>query len=258
MAYTDWSRIAEGTGRGVIVAIDFESGRPEPGFRDLAERLTVPYGMVQPAPPAVPPFADGRSYVRSWAAELGDNGVEVVAVFGYCASSSLACSLASELERDGRRPHVLLVDPHLTNGGMVYYQFLLAVQQFERVLELGALDATQKVAREVCSDPTLSRVTEVLPAQYRAVAEQAFDDLGDDEVLDELCGRFSSYLGHLLAGRSLAYTDSTADCVAVFSTEYGPPDGYRGRIERIDVAHMDLLNAPEVTDAVHRLLDVAP
>ncbi|HKD97659.1 MAG TPA: hypothetical protein VKB69_08655 [Micromonosporaceae bacterium] len=257
MAYTDWLRIGEGTGPGVIVAIDFESGRPEPGFRDLARRLAVPYGTVQPTPPAIPPFSDGRGYVRAWAAELAGGGVDVAAVFGYCASGSLACSLALELGREGRRPHVFLVDPHLANGGMVYYQFLLAVQQFERVLEFGALDAAQRAAHEVCSDPTLSRVTDVLPALYRDIAEQAFEDLADDDVLDELCGRFSSYLGFLLAGRSLAYADSTADCLAVFSTEYDPPDGYRGRMQRIGVPHMDLLNAPEVTDAVHQLLGVA-
>lgn len=255
MGFTDWSRLTEGTASGVIVAVDFESGRPEPGFRDLAANLRVPYGLVQPAPPAVTASAGGREYVRSWAAEIGESGVEVRAVFGYCASGSLACSLAAELERDGHRPHVLLVDPHLATGSMVYYQFLLAVQQFQRVLGFGALDAAQKVAHTVCSDPTLARVAEVLPAEYRNIAAQAFDDFDDDDVLDELCGRFNGYLAHLLAGRSLAYVDSTDDSVAVFSTEYEPPEGYRGRMERINVPHMDLLSAPEVADAVHRLLE---
>lgn len=254
MEYADWLRFYEGTTSGVIVAVDFESGRPEPDFSDLADQLQLPYSMVMPPVPTEPALDNGRSYVESWASELRHDAVDVKAIFGYCAGGSLACSLATELGRYGRKPQVLLIDPHLANGGIIYFQFMLAVQQFDRYLDPDEVDAAQQLAHAACSDPTLATVAELLPSTYRRISAKAFKDLEADEISDELCERFQQYLNYLMAARAIDYHDADEDVLALFSTEYEPPMHYRGRTLKFDVAHMKLLSDSRVADAVLELL----
>src|SRR5829696_8540954 len=112
MIPNEWRRIRSGSGDEVLVAIDFESGRREPGFSDLSRVLDIPAGIVQPTPPKVELGEDfGARYVDEWA------------------------RLIDRLNGLGKSVPVLLFDPDEVGGSMIFYQFMLAVQQFGDFLD---------------------------------------------------------------------------------------------------------------------------
>src|SRR5829696_1471833 len=126
MIPNEWRRIRSGSGDEVLVAIDFESGRREPGFSDLSRVLDIPAGIVQPTPPKVELGEDfGARYVDEWARLIDQNDLKVRAVLGYCSGGALACGLAERLNGLGKSVPVLLFDPDEVGGSMIFYQFML-------------------------------------------------------------------------------------------------------------------------------------
>ncbi|HEX6871093.1 MAG TPA: hypothetical protein VF163_08345 [Micromonosporaceae bacterium] len=255
MAFSDWHQVRPATAgeNGVIVALDFESSRTEPGFRELSAHLDLPYAIAQPAVSALPVAPTGPAYVAALLAELHEAEVPVVGVFGYCASGALACSLASALGAGARRPRVVVVDPYRADSSMVYYQFLLAVQQFARMVGQEEQDHTQETALTLCRAADWAMIARELPLMYRRVAEAAFDPDDDVDIIDELSERYTAYLGYLLASRESGYQDSRSEDVAVLSTSYQVPEGFVGHSFQFDVKHADLIGLPAVADVVRQV-----
>ncbi len=243
MIPNDWRLLAGGDTTTIMVGVDFESGRMEPGFADLAPLLALPYSLVQPAPPIVSGVDGlGVRYVEAWVREVKDNDLDVRAVFGYCAGGSIACAMATELGLVGYRPAVVLLDPDEVSGSMLCYQFMLAVQQFGEFMNPDELASLIEAARAKCRGSDLTDPARWLVEEYRRVAQRALVDLGaDDELVDELSQRFAQYVEYLLACWQVGYGTAEDDVLTILSEDYRLPAGVGGVVRRFPVNHLDIL-----------------
>jgi hypothetical protein len=252
-----WRQVADGRGDEVVLAIDFKSGRPEPGFGDLARVLKVPFGMVEPVPPAVDPSAGvGERYLDEWERLIRASGLRVRGVMGYCAGGALACALAARLGAGGDRPAVVLFDPDEVSGAMIFYQFMLAVQQFNEFSDPDELSDAIDRARAICDDPALPLVADRLPAEYREIATRAFAEMGleDDENVADLVMRFGQFVHYLLASWEAGYGTADASTLAIMSDGYGAPPGLGATVLRVPAKHAEFLSSPDVAASAAELL----
>jgi len=207
--------------------------------------------MAQPEPPLLSAATEATNYIRSWADQLDQ--VDVRGVFGYCSGGALACGLAAELGRRGHRPPTLLVDPFPATGDTLYHQFTEASAQLATMVDGETLAAATAAARAVCVEPGLARAGRELPKAFAELARRALSTVDDEDVVDELCDGFETYVNYLMAAHWLGYRDSAVDTAAVFSSDYAPPPDYVGKSLTIAVPHTRLFLTDGLVDAVHEL-----
>jgi hypothetical protein len=110
-----WRRLRDaGAGADVVLTVDFTvaKARAQAGFAELAPQLPDRFAVWstdEKSWPTTP--GDPSAQLAQWL-DSGDFAGPVGAVFGFCASASLAGALAAHLAaRDGIAPRLVLFDP---------------------------------------------------------------------------------------------------------------------------------------------------
>jgi hypothetical protein len=255
-------RIAEsGTGTdGAILAVDFaNTGRPDSGFGSLLPHLGTDHTLwetVVPEPGAETGMS-GADYLDRWTEELADADPPVVAVFGYCASSTFALALADRVARWQDRPRTVLFDPtKITGPTVLRYGFQPVVDSLVPVLGEEEVERSREAARkatESCQE--LSELTVELLRIYSEAGTAAFAKIGlRADRAEELVAWFRSYLHYVVAASALRVDGDPAGVTVIRANDL--PDGpFRAERElRYDVAHTGLLGHRDVARAVSGLL----
>ncbi|MBE1502208.1 hypothetical protein H4696_009308 [Amycolatopsis lexingtonensis] len=244
----------------VIITVDFTvTGRPEAGFAELATHLETPYGVWESLPPAVGDETgmNGDDYLDRWTTELRESGVEVKAVFGYCASSVFALAIADRVGTWQAKPQVVLFDPTAATGFTVlYYGFFRVVDALAAVLtddEVRDAHAAGETAQQTHDD--LETLTKEFVRIYREVGGTAFERVGlEADRAEELVSWFSSYMTYLVAASQLTVPADLSGVDVIRSAELPGALEIGAREVRFDIDHSGLLSQPEVAQAVSGLL----
>jgi len=244
----------------VIITVDFTvTGRPEAGFAELATHLETPYGVWESLPPAVGDETgmNGDDYLDRWTTELRESGVEVKAVFGYCASSVFALAIADRVATWQAKPQVVLFDPTAATGFTVlYYGFFRVVDALAAVLtddEVRDAHAAGETAQQTHDD--LETLTKEFVRIYREVGGTAFERVGlEADRAEELVSWFSSYMTYLVAASQLTVPADLSGVDVIRSAELPGALEIGAREVRFDIDHSGLLSQPEVAQAVSGLL----
>ncbi|MEU7787590.1 hypothetical protein [Amycolatopsis sp. NPDC049159] len=244
----------------VIITVDFTvTGRPEAGFAELATHLETPYGVWESLPPAVGDETgmNGDDYLDRWTTELRASGVEVKAVFGYCASSVFALAIADRIATWQDKPRVVLFDPTAATGFTVlHYGFFRVVDALAAVLtddEVRDAHAAGETAQQTHDD--LETLTKEFVRIYREVGGTAFERVGlEADRAEELVSWFSSYMTYLVAASQLTVPADLAGVDVIRSAELPGALEIGAREVRFDIDHSGLLSQPEVAQAVRGLL----
>ncbi|NEA99070.1 hypothetical protein [Streptomyces sp. SID13726] len=257
-------RVTEGdphAGAPVVLAVDFTAtGRPEAAFAALARGLKTGHAVWESLapPPGEEQGMTAEDYLLGWTGELRAQSVTVSHVFGYCASSVFALSLAERVGGWQHTPSVVLFDPTAINGETVLrYGFRPVVDSLAGVLGPDDVaDAYREGEQAVADIPELAALAQEFVHIYRRFGWAAFERLGlRADRAEELVGWFRSYLHYVVAAGRMPVVTGLPDVSVVRSSDL--PGNLDVRADRelcFDVDHAELLGRPEVAEAVRDLL----
>ncbi len=252
-----WERLSNGSGQGIVLAVDFEAvGRPEACFSDLVTILDPPrevWAVTQPAAGQDMP-ASADAYLRYWSGGLREGGWEISAVLGYCAGAVFAAALAEQIAQWQATPVAVLLDPEPPTGATLRKQFGHAMRG------LAASGAQLGWVREslgrLGDSPDLSWLAAELSSLYKQASEPVFFRIGlGPEMQADLLASFRSLMSYLVAAASAGAGERWASATAIVSAvPICEPDGVVCQI-RTGVDHADLLRSPVVAGLVSKLLE---
>ncbi|MEW2293074.1 hypothetical protein ABZ719_10260 [Streptomyces sp. NPDC006743] len=258
----NWSRIRTGDAP-VVLAVDFYgTGRQEATFRHLCDLLHDPvevWHAVAPTPDGDWSAATGAEYLRWWTEGLDTvlAGQPARAVVGYCAGGVFASALADVLaERDGHRPQVVLFNPGAPGVATLTRDFrgLVAGMDVLTDEERAGLLAEMTAIRQAHAPDALVPVAEQYAALYRKGCDMLCERLGVDASLGaELAAILDSYLAYLTAALDVPPAPQWRTATSLTSREHRGT-GFTDTEHGFDVARADLLNSPQVADALAALL----
>ncbi len=253
MTGKSWHVLAQGPGRDVVLAVDFNStGRTTAAFRDLVGLLDPPLTVWETAAPPVTVTPD--AYVDWWLAEVRRSGRQVNAVVGYCAGAVLAARIAAELAV----PRLVLFDPELPNSTGLYRDFHAAGDSMAAMMMPGELDRYHAAADRVRAErgDDLIAVGRELGEVFTATMGGIAERIGlDNEVRDELAGVFGTLVRYLTAATLYDPEPRWARATAIRSAGGRAVDV--GHDVVLDVGHDDLLRHTGTARALSDLLGTA-
>lgn len=254
MELTNW-RCPGGGGDTLVLAVNFDAGRGDAGFADLAARLghhTVWETAPLPATGDLLPQSAPEEYVRPWLDEAVRHGRPVGAVLGMCAAAPLARLLARGVQAAGLgSPPVLLFDPLPVDRDTLVTEFELALTPLRGRMEPAELHEFGQAA--ALTGPDLVPGAATLLEAYTRAVRTVCGRLGVADTLQtQLAGRFTRYLTYLLAA---ARADRPGGARVVLSRDHTAPwPGEPELTTRFDVPGAKLLAAPEVAAFTERAL----
>jgi hypothetical protein len=270
-----WRVLRDG-GADVAVAFDFENGRKEAGFADLAEllpdgRTLLEFefggGDLRDRP------LDPTALCRLILADLRADGRRLTATLGYCAGAGLACLLA-ELATDAADQDcpVLLFDPLVLDGAAVVRAYQAGVEGLRPAVDESDYQAALAVGRRVLPSTEEAyrrpEVIDELAAGYAVLVRRSGEraglpaELRDQmvEVEAELVSHFAAYLAYLAttAGVDLDRSGQAGPRrppVVVASAEHDMPAEFAPFLrQRLDVPRPSLLSDSRVAAVVDAVL----
>jgi hypothetical protein len=262
MQLTNWYQIRPRNAPGVVLAVDFMSGRDEPDLAQFTDRLALPYTTLGTLAPEAVPHGDPTAYVNCWHSEIVANQLQVHAVLGHCASASFAIALTARLTADASAagtapPLALLLNPEAVNLRMFHWQFVWAIEPFVSYLPEMTIEKAHDIARRCAESngPDLGSVGLVLCREFRALISPAFHALDLDETAtDEMCERFESYMSYLTAAWRLSSCASSVNLAMFLTTDHDAPDGLAGDMQIFDVPAAELLVSTGVASAAEKVM----
>jgi hypothetical protein len=252
MELTNWRQLSDG-GPDLVPCLDFPGGRAAAGFADLAAGVPVDASFLQIGQVGGGPLA---ACVDRWANELAATGRPVRAVLGFCAGTTMATRLADAIAATGPPPMLVLFDAGYITGGSLTGQFTSALEYNARHLTADELaDAHGLSEQLVATYPDdLPRIAAALIDRYDQLMGAVADRLCVRESLrQELTGAFTAYMDYLLLASEGGFDTRATTPLFLTSPDHEPPvEG--ARTIALDIAHDDLLRAPEVHKLVVDLL----
>lgn len=252
MELGNWRRLGTGTGDGVILCVDFGPRTGQRGFGRLADNLRA----VSPAYSiyaAVPPHSRGglrastdpQRYLRCWLAPIAEARPRVRAVLTFCVGGRFAGPMVRAVTGLGRgEPAVVLLDPTVVSAASLCAEFDDGLDSLRAHFSAAELTAVRERVRGWGEGTDLVTVAEALCVEHRALVGTAFARAGlQDHLVDAMCGRFTTYLGYLVAAGRVGQDDTSTPATVLLSRDHPPADGY---LRRFQVRNEELLGAVEV------------
>ncbi|MFI6151637.1 hypothetical protein ACIBCA_02960 [Kitasatospora sp. NPDC051170] len=263
MELTNW-RCPGGGGGTLVLAVNFDAGRGDAGFSDLAACLaghTVWETAPLPATGDLLPESEPGAYVRPWLDEVQRHGRPVGAVLGMCAAAPLAQLLARGVREAGLgSPPVLLYDPLPVDRDTLVTEFELALTPLRgrmtpaELAEFGppAASPAAPPGADLAAADLVPDATELLRTYTRAV-HTVCGRLGVAENLrTQLADRFTRYLTYLAAA---SRADRPSGPRLLLSRDHTAPwPGEPAQTTRFEVSGAELLADPEVAAFTERAL----
>ena len=266
-----WRRLRGGAGYGAVLSVDFTLAkvRAQANFGDLAPQLPDRYTVwatdeaVWPASPGSP-----AAQLDDWLRRADQIDRPVRAVFGFCASASLATALAHRLAVGGAEPPVVvLFDPVRAGAHSLIDQAAASVRRIAVGAESGG-DPTSRAA----VSPEAAMLADLAPldgdgsdlgALATALADRYAASAGElgtarsipADIVGQLCRRVEANLRFLaLCATAWSLQRANPDLV-VLSNDHEIPAGL-GDVPRLrlDVSQNALLSHPEAAGAAARAL----
>jgi hypothetical protein len=249
VAVDGWRLLRVGSGPGAVLGVDFTQAqvRAQANFGDLAPHLPDEYAVWGTDESAWPATAGSpRAHLAAWLGRSCELGTAVRGVLGFCASASLACSLAGRVaETVGLAPPVVLFDPVTVGAQTLVDQFDEALSRMVTVAGEAAVHAARVHHSDRVGERDLAELATLLARRYAAVAGPACADQGiPATITDQLCQRVETNL-RFLAMCATAGFEPPEPAVLVLSRGHGvPPALCGGREVRLDVGQNELLADP--------------
>lgn len=250
-----WRRISEGDGRGIILAVDFDStARQEAGFAKFAHLLDPSQEIWLTAQPeaAEHGLLSADDYLRWWReCPVLDCG-SVRAVVGYCVGSVFAGALAAEIARQQRTgPGLLLIDPEPVDMHSPYRDFKKAIGAMSVLSEHEEANYVS-AALTACNDAgdDFGAAGTAVIKLYESAARTAFSRLGlDEEIYEDLAGLYRSYISYLHAAYQLDPSRTWGDALALTSARSSPGAAHTRQENQFPVSTEEMLNDQSVAAA---------
>jgi hypothetical protein len=255
--------------QGIVLAVDFDvTGRAEARFSDLVANLDTSYTVWETIPPPVRTQQawTGAGYVGHWAAGIGQAGLPVRALLGFCAGSVYAAALADRISAaQGTSPLLLLFDPELSVPQTLLWQYLKIVSFMSGTIPPAAAGGMREAGQRAFEQhQEIAGLQAALARLLREQGAAAFELAGLDQRLrGELLDIIDSCLCYLAAASQIDPLSQWKSATVIGSSS--PMSGLRGMrlagtdvcvAREIDVAadHGSMLADLEVAAAVRDLL----
>ena len=243
METVGWRVIEGDVTSGVVVVVDFVGSRQEEHLLGLASRIGTAAAIVQPELPR-PGSITPELYASAWLRQLRHHDWDVRMVLGYCGGGALACDLAEEIAESAPYPKVVLFDPYLIDAGALLHEYRSALGQYESLVAPETLASVLTSAQRVRKTSDLRALAAELDRGYRALSAQVLGEMGvDDEIVDELCGRFVQHVDYLVACAYAGYSRSRKSVVTLLSQGSERPPLLLGSVQDCEVPHDELLRS---------------
>jgi hypothetical protein len=152
VSWLRWRVLRDGTPETAI-AFDYDNGRKQAGFADLAELLPGDHTLLElefgEADGAGDRPLDPEVLCRNVLADLRAHGRSLGAALGYCAGAGLACLLAQMAAESGSGCRVVLLDPLLLDSSALARAYASSVEAIRTSLDdsdyRAALDGGERV-----------------------------------------------------------------------------------------------------------------
>jgi hypothetical protein len=252
MELTNWRQLSD-RGPDLVPCLDFPGGRAAAGFADLAAGVPVDASFLQIGQFGAGPLA---ACVDRWADELVATGRPVRAVLGYCAGTTMATRLADAIAATGPPPMVVLFDAGYITGDSLGGQFISALEFNARHLTADELADAQGLSEQLVATypDDLPRIATALTDRYdRLMGTIAARLCVRESLRQELTGAFTAYMDYLLLASEGGFDMRATTPLFLTSPDHEPPVE-DARTIAFDIAHDDLLRAPEVHKLVADLL----
>lgn len=251
MVASTWQAIEGNPSDGVVVVVDFIGAQQQNTLLSLVGALEPAPAFVQPPFPAPGTVAAG-AHVEEWCTLLRDDGWAVRMVLGQCGGAALACALADRLAQHSPYPPVLLLDPYLIPPAAMVHELNAALGQYADFVPRSVIERVIAGAPESSDVAATARY---IDSAYRELSASVLTDLGvDEDVVDELCDRFTQYVDFLHACAATGFGSSRASVVTLMSDDFDPPPLLHGRVTRYGGSHEQLLGDPRAITAINDVL----
>jgi hypothetical protein len=257
---TRWERLSNGSGKGIVLALDFEAvGRPEACFSDIATILDPPreiWAAAQPPGGLDAPFT-ADAYLEYWSDGLRESGREVRAVLGFCAGAVFAAALAERIAQwQATTPVPLLLDPELPTRTTLLKQFDNAMRGLAAVAAESELSGMKEALGRLDGAEDLSYLAAELSSLYQQASGPVFSRIGlNSELQADMAASFRSLMSYLVAASDVRAGEGWASGTAIVSAvPIWEPTGVARQI-RTHVDHADLLRSPFVATLISELLE---
>jgi hypothetical protein len=256
-----WGRLSPGSGKGVVLALDFEAvGRREACFSDLVAILDPPREVWTAAqPPAgddVPVTAD--AYLKYWSDGLRESGREISAVLGFCAGAVFAAALVEQIAQWQETPVPVLLDPEPPTGATLLKQFDSAMRGLAAAATEAELSWVKETLGRLGGSEDPSSLAGELTSLYQHASEPVFARIGLKPALQaDVVTSFRSLMSYLVAAGDVRPGEGWASATAIVSAvPVCEPTGVARQV-RTRVGHADLLRSPLIAELVSELLEAS-
>ncbi|MGK8504477.1 hypothetical protein [Nocardia asiatica] len=242
-----------GTGRKIIIGVDFDGVRSGAKLEDLAkvfhdEATFYNCGIVNYLKDNAEISLDGL--ISQWLFELGGRASEVVVIIGFCSGGHIAARLADELQAAVGSAMPLIAYDTTRIGAEVL------VSEFEGNIEKlrNYLDPVEIISGAEQGIADSRAVAESLLTRYSELLRRAAPKMGiGDRIATQIVDSFSSYLSYLLVAIDAQNGGGHTSRTDVFSSEYSR---YRDREGIISASsHNDLLVSGESVGLIGALIE---
>lgn len=250
-----WQPLDGASGVDVVLAVDFESARPDRGLTALLGPFAGQVPVLRLRTDALPVGPGGQGLVADWVDGLRQSRLRPRLIVGYCAGGAPACAIAEAWGADA--PPVILLDPETVDDRTISHEVGAALEQLADFLPATDRERTVAEARRTCREQDGPTLVRTLVQRYQESGRPVFAELAVDAQAEAaLCARLASYLVFLVTARSLGYSDRSVTRL-LLSAHHDPPATVTGPIERFPVIRAGLLDDPGVRAAVAAAIEAA-
>jgi hypothetical protein len=232
---SSWSSLQDGAPGGpAVLAVDFEPGRGDAGFPDMVPHLP---GDLTVLATEAPRRSTVDRALTEWLAEAPVGDGRVAAVLGFCAGATVASWLAYEIGKGAPAPALVLLDPSRADAGLLRAEFVKAASGLLRA-------AGEPAVEPAAGEADLPALADQLSAEYAGIVRRVAPIIEvDDDLAEDLAGRFADYLRYLAVAGGTAWPPVTDEerTLTLVSARFDGDTPMPGRRVRMDVERADFL-----------------